>query len=144
MTRGPSITDNVARMRLTISYVTLPVLILLLLILPTACALVEDVPPVADAGPDQSVKLGTPITLDASKSREIDGGTIVSYKWTVTGVPKGKEDWLNKVLITAADPKPTVQLPSDDGAAGVWTIEMRATDNGGNLAANEVHITLVK
>jgi hypothetical protein len=117
---------------------------LLLLMLPTACALVEDVPPVADAGPDQSVKLGTPITLDASKSREIDGGNIVSYRWTVTGVPKGKEDWLNKVLVTAADPKPTVQLPSDDGALGVWTIEMRATDDGGNLAANEVHITLVK
>lgn len=144
MTRRASLSGRVARIWFYVSHSTHLLLMLLLLMLPTACALVEDVPPVADAGPDQSVKLGTPITLDASKSREIDGGNIVSYRWTVTGVPKGKEDWLNKVLVTAADPKPTVQLPSDDGALGVWTIEMRATDDGGNLAANEVHITLVK
>ena len=122
----------------------LSILVLLLLMLPTACSLVEDVPPVADAGADQTVKLGAPITLDASKSREIDGGQIAGYQWTVIGVPKGKEDWLNKQLAKGTDAKQTVQLPSDDGALGVWTIEMRVTDDGGNLAANEVHITLVR
>jgi hypothetical protein len=117
---------------------------MVLALLPTACSLVEDVPPVADAGADQTVKLGSPITLDASKSREIDGGKIVEYRWTVIGVPKGKEDWLNKLLATANDPRQTVQLPADDGALGVWTIELRLTDDGGNRSANEVHITLVK
>ncbi len=101
-------------------------------------------PPVADAGTDQSVKLGSPISVDASKSREIDGGKIVEYRWTIIGVPKGKEDQLNKVVATTADAKTTIQLPSDDGAAGVWTLELRVMDDGGNRAANEVHITLTK
>ena len=110
----------------------------------TACSLVEDVPPVAHAGSDQTVKLGTPITLDASKSREIDGGTIVEYRWIVVGVPKGKEAELNKVVAAVKEPKVAIQLPGDDGALGVWTLEVRVTDDGGNRAANDVRITLVK
>ncbi|MEP7199595.1 MAG: hypothetical protein ABI874_07250 [Chloroflexota bacterium] len=110
----------------------------------TACALVEDVPPVADAGKDQTVKLGAPIVLDASKSREIDGGRIVEYRWTIIGVPKGKEAELNKTIATTTEPQATIQLPGDDGALGVWTLELRVTDDGGNRAANEVHLTLVK
>ncbi|MBI5877251.1 MAG: hypothetical protein HZB53_06350 [Chloroflexi bacterium] len=117
---------------------------LVLAALLASCGLMEDVPPVAHAGSDQSVKLGAPITLDASKSREIDGGSIVEYRWVVTGVPKGKEDFLNRVLSTGKDPKASVQLPSDDGALGVWTIEVFVTDDGGNRAANDVRITLVK
>ncbi len=107
-----------------------------------ACSLVEDVPPVADAGQDQTVKLGAPITLDASKSREIDGGKIVEYRWTITGVPKGQEDQLNKVVATTADAQTHIQLPADAGAVGTWTLELRVTDDGGNRAANEVHITI--
>ena len=116
----------------------------LLFLLLTACALVEDVPPVADAGKDQTVKLGAPIVLDASKSREIDGGRIVEYRWTIIGVPKGKEAELNKTIATTTEPQATIQLPGDDGALGVWTLELRVTDDGGNRAANEVHLTLVK
>ena len=67
--------------------ITICVLLPAFCLLLTACALVEDVPPVADAGQDQTVKLGTPLTLDASRSREIDGGTIVEYRWTIIGVP---------------------------------------------------------
>lgn len=119
------------------------VLLILTLIL-AACGLMEDVPPVAHAGTDQSVKLGAPVALDASKSREIDGGTIIEYRWVVTGVPKGKEEFLNKVLSTSKEPKASVQLPSDDGALGVWTIEVFVTDDGGNRAANDVRITLTK
>ncbi len=115
-----------------------------LLALLTACSLVEDVPPVADAGKDQTAKLGTPITLDASKSREIDGGQIVEYRWTITGVPKGKEGDLNKIVATTKDPMVTIQLPSDEGALGVWTLELRVSDDGGNRAANDVRITLIK
>lgn len=110
----------------------------------TACSLVEDVPPVADAGQDQTVQLGSPIVLDGSKSREIDGGKIVEYRWRITGVPKGKEAELNKILATTAEPKVEIQLPNDDAAMGLWTIELRVMDDGGNRAANEVHITLTK
>ena len=119
-----------------------PALTALCCLLLAACSLVEDVPPVADGGKDQTVKLGAPITLDASKSREIDGGRIVEYRWTIIGVPKGKEDQLNRVITTTIDAQTTIQLPTDSGATGVWTLELRVTDDGGNRAANEVHITL--
>lgn len=115
------------------------------LFLLAACSLVEDVPPVAHAGDDQkAVKLGAPIVLDASKSREIDGGSIVEYRWTIIGVPKGKESELNKVLATLKEARTQIQLPSDEGALGTWTLELRVTDNSGNRAANDVRVTLVK
>ena len=106
-----------------------------------ACTLIEDVPPVAHAGANQTVKLSAPITLDASKSREVDGGKIVMYRWTIVGVPKGKESELNKVVAETPEPIVSTRLPSDDAAIGVWTIEVRVTDDGGNRAANEVRIT---
>ena len=37
-------------------------------------------PPTADAGPDQTVQVNTPATLDGSKSTDSDGD-IVSYQW---------------------------------------------------------------
>ena len=115
-----------------------------IILLLAGCGLVEDVPPVADAGKDQTVKAGTPVALDASKSREIDGGRIVEYRWTIIGVPKGKEGDVNRIVATGASPQASVDLPGDDGAVGVWTLELRVTDDGGNRAANEVHITLIR
>ncbi len=38
-------------------------------------------PPTADAGPDQTVQVNTPATLDGSKSSDSDGD-IVTYQWT--------------------------------------------------------------
>ena len=116
----------------------------ILALLLAGCGLVEDVPPVADAGKDQTVKLGATVSLDASKSREIDGGRIVEYRWTIIGVPKGKESDVNRVVGTAPGAQTSIELPADDGALGVWTLELRVTDDGGNRAANEVHVTLVK
>ncbi len=47
----------------------------------------QDVPPVADAGPNQSVGEGATVTLDGSNSSD-DDGSIVSYSWTQTeGTP---------------------------------------------------------
>lgn len=41
------------------------------------------IPPVADAGPDQTVTEGDTVNLDGSNSSDSDG-TIVSYAWTQT------------------------------------------------------------
>lgn len=41
---------------------------------------VDQKPPIADAGPDQTVLVGTTVTLDASNSTDPDG-TIVKYEW---------------------------------------------------------------
>ena len=116
----------------------------IIVLLLAGCGLVEDVPPVADAGKDQTAKLGSTLALDASKSREIDGGRIVEYRWTIIGVPRGKESDVNRVVATGPGAQTSIELPGDDGALGVWTLELRVTDDGGNRAANEVHVTLVK
>jgi hypothetical protein len=42
----------------------------------------ENLPPIANAGPDQSAQVGDVITLDSSRSFDRDG-TIVQYKWTL-------------------------------------------------------------
>lgn len=44
----------------------------------------EDLPPIADAGPNRTVGEGATITLDGSNSSD-DDGSIVSYAWTQTG-----------------------------------------------------------
>ena len=52
---------------------------------PTLTAVfVEIIPPVADAGEDQTVEPDTTVTLDASGSTDADGD-IQSYSWTQTG-----------------------------------------------------------
>jgi predicted extracellular nuclease len=44
-------------------------------------------PPVADAGPDQSVNTNTPVTLNGSGSSDSDGNLPLTYHWTQTGGP---------------------------------------------------------
>ena len=88
----------------------------IVVLLLSGCGLVEDVPPVADAGKDQTLKLGATVALDASKSREIDGGRIVEYRWMIIGVPRGKESDVNRVVATVAAAQTTIELPADDGA----------------------------
>ena len=45
----------------------------------------QKVPPSADAGGPYTVNEGASITLDASKSFDVDGGSIVSYGWDLDG-----------------------------------------------------------
>jgi hypothetical protein len=79
-------------------------------------------PPVADAGPDQSVPVGTQVALDGSGSTDVDGDAL-SYAWSLNTVPSGSLATLSNPAAVA--PTFVVDLPGsyvaqlvvDDGAA---------------------------
>lgn len=80
-------------------------------------------PPVADAGPDQTVALGSTVQLDGTGSSDADGDTLTFF-WTLSSLPPGS----SAVLSDPTSPMPTlvadvagnyvVELIVDDGQAG--------------------------
>ena len=82
-----------------------------------------NVPPTANAGPDQAVPARVTVTLDASNSSDPDDG-IAAYLWEQTG----------GIPVTLSDPmavQPTFTSP-DVGPDGTsLTFQLTATDNGG-------------
>ena len=82
-----------------------------------------NIPPTANAGPDQTVEEGGTVTLDGSNSTDPDDG-IASYLWTQTaGTP-----------VTLSDPtavKPTFTSPNVGSDGESLTFQLTVTDNGG-------------
>jgi PKD repeat protein len=82
-----------------------------------------NMPPIADAGEDQTARAGDTVQLDGSKSRDLDG-SIAGYSWTFAGsIPAG-------LPASLSDPhaaKPTVLISS----AGTYTFRLVVTDNQG-------------
>lgn len=81
-------------------------------------------PPVADAGRDETVVEGDPVTLSAKDSTDPDG-TIISFVWLL---PDGKT--IEKEEFTATFP------------AGVHNIGLNVTDDKGSTASDEVIVTV--
>jgi PKD repeat protein len=89
-----------------------------------------NVPPVANAGADQTVTLASgsstaPITLDGTGSVDPDAGGIVAYAWSIDGTP------------VATGPSPTINL-----AEGIFTVTLLVTDNRGGTDDDTVTITV--
>ena len=91
-----------------------------------------NVPPTADAGPDQTMDEGATVTLDASNSSDSDDG-IASYLWKQkTGFP-----------VTLSDPataNPNFVAPSVDADGMLLSFQVTLRDNGGLQASDEVSV----
>ena len=88
--------------------------------------------PTADAGPDQTVHVGTQVVLDGSGSTDPDGDAI-TYAWQLTGLPEGSQAVLDDAA--AAQPSFTADVP------GVYTAQLTVSDAWDSSAPDTVVIT---
>jgi len=90
-----------------------------------------NLPPVANAGLDQSITLPTNIAALAGSGTDVDG-TIVSYKWRqISGPAAG-------IITNASNPATTVT----GLVAGIYIFELKVTDNNGASATDNVQVTV--
>ncbi|MBI5017185.1 MAG: hypothetical protein HZB55_17095 [Deltaproteobacteria bacterium] len=92
-----------------------------------------NVPPTAEAGPDQRVAANKPVTLDGSGCDDADG-TIVAYQWKQTGGP----------AVTLSDPtamNPTFDAPA---TASELEFELTVTDDCGLQRTDTMKVTVAK
>lgn len=86
----------------------------------------DDIPPVAEAGPEQTVSEGTRATFDGSGSSDNIG--IADYRWAfVDGTP---------IVLNGRSPSYTFN------ASGVYVVVLNVTDFAGNYATDELVITV--
>jgi hypothetical protein len=78
-------------------------------------------PPVADAGPDQTVAKGAKVTLSGSNSTDVGGPGIASYLWSQTGGTKVKLSKPSAAVTTFTAPSKT----------GALTFQLTVTDENG-------------
>lgn len=88
--------------------------------------------PIAAAGPDQNVLLGSRITLDGSPSSDADGD-FLSYRWSFTAQPSGSTAALSNT--------DAVQPTFVADAAGTYVISLVVNDGGSNSTPDNVTIT---
>jgi ABC-type transport system substrate-binding protein/PKD repeat protein len=85
-------------------------------------------PPVADAGPDQTVTVGDEVTFDGSGSSDSDG-TIANYTWTFT---------YDGVAEELYDESPTF----DFDIVGTYTVTLNVTDDDGATDTDTMTVTV--
>ncbi len=82
--------------------------------------------PVADAGPNQTVNEGTPVTLDGGSSFDVDGDPL-TFSWAQIGGPAAVLSGANTAVanftapLVGSNQMCTFQLTVDDGNGGVST-----------------------
>jgi lysophospholipase L1-like esterase len=92
----------------------------------------ENLPPRADAGPEQAVDELTFVSLSGSGTDS--DGTIISYAWSQIGVPT--------VTITNADTAHATFTAPEVTEDTILTFRLTVTDNKGAEASDEVTITV--
>ena len=89
-------------------------------------------PPVANAGPDQSVFVYDTVTLDGSGSSDVDGDTL-TYRWSFTSKPVGSTAQLSDTA--------TVQPSFDVDLPGTYLVQLIVNDGAVDSAPNQVMIS---
>jgi hypothetical protein len=87
--------------------------------------------PFADAGPDQTVQLGTVVSVDGYRSRAVFPDSQLAYSWTIVARPNGStagfidlfEDELSVVLVSV---QMTTTFAPD--LAGSYTLGLVVTE----------------
>lgn len=89
-------------------------------------------PPIANAGPDQSVRMGAIVTLDGTESFDL-GGESLAYSWTQTSGPE----------VTLKDPtsvRPTFTSPDvRDNTTLTFSLEV----NNGRQVSNVDTVSII-
>ncbi|MBN2372940.1 S8 family serine peptidase [bacterium] len=84
-------------------------------------------PPVANAGPDQSVYTGDTVSFDGSGSLDIDG-TIISYEWDFGDGSTGSGITTSHAYSSAEEYIVTLTVTDDCGSTGTDTLTVTVTD----------------
>jgi hypothetical protein len=110
----------------------------------TGCALATKAPPVANAGPDVSARVGQTVSFDGTQSVNLDGGQIVYYQWKVTAAPEGREAEIGRVLRKGEDAAVwTTESALSNEDVGEWVIELKVTDDEGQSATDDLVMTVL-
>lgn len=99
--------------------------------LASVTATITNVAPVANAGADQSLLVGTTVTLDGSGSTDVNGDPL-SYQWTLTAVPAGSR----AALTSGTSVRPTFVAD----LVGSFTASLVVSDGKANSAVDTVTI----
>jgi hypothetical protein len=107
------------------------IIVLCVAIGPTAASTGNEIP-LADAGLDQIVELGTTVVLDATGSRDPDG-SIVAFEWTIE-TPRGR------VITPATATQPRTTFPATE--PGVYRVTITVRDDDGASTRDTLYVTV--
>ena len=99
-------------------------------------AIINNIPPSAQASAAQSADEGTTVQLDASASTDSDG-SIASYWWQQINISEHSVD-----LVDPASAQPSFSAPFVDADIEL-SFELTVTDNDGDTSSASVAITIV-
>jgi len=83
--------------------------------------------------------------LDGSLSYDPDRGRIVNYDWQIVGTPEGREERRGEMLVEGnQEPVWTSPWIAREVDLGQWIIRLQATDDEGDIATDDVVVTIVQ